>query len=108
MHELVYVLTVEAAVFDSLGVLLVAQRWNVLEWSAAESWPVFSSSLVLIFAYAQVLLILCCAIAVGKFGESTYGVIDACARSAGWLTTPMPRPRLLLPRPPGEGGVGFP
>ena len=21
---------------------------------------------------------------------------------------PMPRPRLLLPRPPGEGGVGFP
>lgn len=87
MHELVYVLTVEAAVFGSLGVLLAAQRWNVLQWSDTESLPVFSSSLVLMFAYAQVLLLLGCAIAVGKFGELTFGVMDACARSAGRLAT---------------------
>ena len=42
---------------------------------------------MLIFAYAQVLLLLCCAIAIGKFGELTYGEMDACARSAGRLTT---------------------
>lgn len=87
MHEFVYVLTVEAAVFGFVGVVLVAQRINVLQWSSSESLPVFSSSLVFIFAYVQLLLLLCCAIAVGKFGILTYGVMDACARSAGRLST---------------------
>ncbi len=66
---------------------LGSPSWNVLQWSDTESFPVFSSTLVLIFAYAQVLLLLCCAIAIGKFGELTYGEMDACARSAGRLTT---------------------
>lgn len=87
MHELVYVLTVEAVVFGFLGTQLVAQRWNTLEWSPAESIPVLSSSLVLMFAYAQVLLVLSCALAVGKFGMASYGVMDACARSAGRVAT---------------------
>lgn len=87
MHELVYVLTIEAAVFGMVGAILVAQRWNVLEWSSSESPPVFSSSLLFIFAYAELLLIVCCALAASNLGTSTLGVMDACARSAGRLCT---------------------
>jgi hypothetical protein len=87
MHELVYVLTVEAFVFGLLAVLLVAQRWDVWEWRADRAWPVFSSCVLLLLGYAQVLLVLCCAIAVGRFGVLAHGIMDACARSAGRLST---------------------
>jgi hypothetical protein len=87
MHELVYVLTVEAFVFGLVAVLLVAQRWDVWESRADRAWPVFSSCVVLILGYAQVLLVLCCFIAVGRFGVLAHGMMDACARSAGRLST---------------------
>lgn len=87
MHELVYVLTVEALVFGMLFVVLVAQRLDVFDWPAGHTWPVFSSSVLLVLAYAQLLLALCCFIAVGKFGAQTQGIMDACARTAGRLVT---------------------
>ena len=87
MHELVYVLTVESLVFGLLGVLLVAQRWNIFQWPEGRAWPVFSTCLVLILGYSQILLVLCCGIAVGKFGVLTHSLMDACARSAGRLVT---------------------
>jgi hypothetical protein len=35
-------------------------------------------------------------------------LLFASVSAWGPFWNPMPRPRLLLPRPPGEGGVGFP
>lgn len=87
MHESVYVLTVETFVFGLLGVLLVAQRLDVAQFPAGTAWPVFSSCIVLMLAYAQVLLALCCAIAIGQFGALAHGMMDACARSAGRLAS---------------------
>ena len=87
MHELVYVLTVESFVFGLLGVLLVAQRWDVFQWPEGRAWPVFSTCLVVIFGYSQILLALCCGIAIGRFGALTHSLMDACARSAGRLVT---------------------
>ena len=87
MHEPVYVLTVEAVVFGLLGVVLVAQRLDVAQFPAGTAWPVFSSCIVLMLAYAQVLLSLCCAIAIGQFGALAHGMMDACARSAGRLAS---------------------
>ena len=87
MHELVYVLTVESLVFGLLGVLLVAQRWNITQWPDDRAWPVFSTCLVLIFAYSLFQIVLCCVIAIGRFGALTHSLMDACARSAGRLVT---------------------
>jgi len=87
MHELVYVLTVEALVFGMLCVVLVAQRLDVFDWPAGRTWPVFSSCVLLVLAYAQLLLALCCFIAVGRFGAQTQGMMDACARTAGRLVS---------------------
>ena len=88
MHELVYVLTVESFVFGLLGVLLIAQRWNIMQWPEDRAWPVFSSCLVLIFSYSLFQIVLCCVIAVGRFGVLTHSLMDACARSSGRLVTP--------------------
>ena len=87
MHELVYVLTVESFVFGLLGVLLIAQRWNIMQWPDDRSWPVFSSCLVLIFSYSLFQIVLCCVIAVGRFGVLTQSLMDACVRSSGHLVT---------------------
>jgi hypothetical protein len=87
MHELVYVLTVESIVFGLLGVMLVAQRWEVFESPQATAWPVLSTCILLIFGYSQVLLALCCGIAIGKFGSLTHSLMHACARSAGRLVS---------------------
>ena len=87
MHELVYVLTVEALIFGLLGVVLVAQRFNVFQWPLGETWPVFASCVMFVLAYAQVLLMLCCSIAVAGLGALSLGVMDACARSAGRLAS---------------------
>ena len=42
--------------------------------------------------------------------HNTYATVAVSASVSAWgpFWPPMPRPRLLLPRPPGEGGVGFP
>jgi len=87
MYEIVYVLTVESTIFGLLGVMLVAQRWDVFSSTQEAAWPVLSSSLLLILAYSQLLLVLCCAIGVGQFGSLTYSLMDACARTAGRLVT---------------------
>ena len=85
MHELVYVLTVEAFCFGLLAVILIAQTFNVFDLGANKVWPVLSTSLFLILVYVLVLLVTCCAISVGKFGVLAHGMMDACARSAGRL-----------------------
>lgn len=87
MHELVYVLTVEALIFGMLCVVLVAQRFDVFDWPAGRAWPVFSSCVLLVLGYAEVLLALCCFIAVGRFGVLAQGVMDACARTAGRMVS---------------------
>lgn len=87
MYEIVYVLTVESTIFFMVAVILVAQHWDVFASSQDAAWPVLSSSLLLILAYSQVLLLLCCAIGVGQFGSLTYSLMDACARTAGRLVT---------------------
>jgi hypothetical protein len=87
MRELVYVLTVEALIFGMLCVMLVAQRINVFDWPAGRTWPVFSSCVLLVLAYVQLLLAMCCFFAVGRFGVLMHGVMDACARSAGRLAS---------------------
>ncbi len=78
-----YVLTVEALIFGMLCVVLVAQRVDVFNWPAGRTWPVFSSCVLLVLAYAQLLLALCCFFAVGRFGVLVHGMMDACARTAG-------------------------
>ena len=85
MHELVYVLTVEAFCFGLLGVVLVAQTLDIFALPANKVWPVLSASLFFILAYVLFLLVTCCAISVGKFGVLAHGMMDACARSAGRL-----------------------
>jgi hypothetical protein len=87
MYEIVYVLTVESTIFGLFGVMLVAQRWDVFSSTQDAAWPVLSSSVLLILAYSQLLLVLCCAIGVGQFGSLTYSLMDACARTAGRLVT---------------------
>ena len=87
MYEIVYVLTVESTIFGLLGVMLVAQRWDVFASSPDVAWPVLSTCLLLIFSYSQVLLVLCCAIGVSQFGSLTHSLMDACARTAGRLVT---------------------
>ena len=87
MYELVYVLTIESFVFGILGLLIVGQRWDITQWQDNATWPVFSTSMVLIFAYALFQVVLCCAIAIGRFGSLTHSLMDACARSAGRLVT---------------------
>lgn len=87
MYEIVYVLTVESTIFGLFAVMLVAQRWDVFSSTQDAAWPVFSSSVLLILAYSQLLLVLCCAIGVGQFGSLTYSLMDACARTAGRLVT---------------------
>ena len=88
MHELVYVLTVEAFFFGLLGVVLIAQTIDVFNLEANTYntvCPVLSASLFFILAYVLFLLVTCCAISVGKFGVLAHGMMDACARSAGRL-----------------------
>ncbi len=87
MHELLYVLTVESLVFGLLGVLLIAQRWNIMQWPEDRVWPVFSSCLVLMFAYSLFQIVLCCVIAVGWFCVLTHSLMDAYERSSGRLVT---------------------
>ena len=80
-------LTVESFVFGFLVVLLVAQTFDVAQFPAWTACPLFSCCIVLMLAYAQVLLALCCAIAIGQFGALAHGMMDACARSAGRLAS---------------------
>ncbi len=88
MHELVYVLTVEAFFFGLLGVVLIAQTIDVFNLEANTYntvCPVLSASLFFILAYVLFLLVTCCAISVGKFGVLAHGMMHACAQSAGRL-----------------------
>jgi len=39
------------------------------------------------FAYSLFQIVLCCVIAVGRFGVLTRSLMDACARSSGRLVT---------------------
>jgi len=78
MYEIVYVLTVESTIFGLLGVMLVAQRWDVFASSPDVAWPVLSTCLLLILSYSQVLLVLCCAIGISQFGSLTHSLMDAC------------------------------
>lgn len=87
MNELIYVLTVEALVFGLLCVVLVAQRLDIFDWPVGRTWPVFSSCLLFVLAYVQLLQTLCCFIAVGRFGVLARGIMDACARTAGRLAS---------------------
>jgi hypothetical protein len=75
MHELVYVLTVEAFCFGLLAVILIAQTFDVFDLGANKVWPVLSTSLFLILVYVLVLLLTCCAISVGKFGVLAHGMM---------------------------------
>ena len=85
MYEFVYVLTVEAFCFGLLGVVLVAQTLDIFALPANKVWPVLSTSILFVLVYVQILLFLCCAISVSKFGVLAHGMMDACARSAGRL-----------------------
>ena len=83
MNELVYVLAVEALVFDALCTMLLAQRLDVFHWPAERTWPVLASTLQGLLLYAQVLVLICCFVAAGRFASFAADVRDACARSAG-------------------------
>jgi len=83
MNELVYVLAVEALVFGALCTMLLAQRLDVFHWPAERTWPVLASTLQGLLLYAQVLVLICCFVAAGRFASFAADVRDACARSAG-------------------------
>lgn len=87
MNEMVYVLTVEALVFGALCTLLLAQRWDVFAWPADRTWPVFGSCLQLLLLYGALLQVVCCFLAGGHFAHIAPDIRDACARSAGRLST---------------------
>ena len=87
MNELVYVLAVEALVFGALCTLLLAQRVDVFHWPAERTWPVLSSTLQGLLLYAHALVLLCCFVAAGRFASFAADVRDACARSAGRITS---------------------
>jgi len=87
MNELVYVLAVEALVFGALCTLLLAQRVDVFHWPAERTWPVLSSTLQGLLLYAHALVLLCCFVAAGRFVSFAADVRDACARSAGRITS---------------------
>jgi hypothetical protein len=87
MNELVYVLSVEALVFAALCTLLLAQRWDVFAWPADRTWPVFGSCLQLLLLYSALLQVVCCFLAGGHFARLAPDIRDACARSAGRLST---------------------
>jgi hypothetical protein len=54
-----------------------------------------------------------CSVVSGSLADGLYAVAlwrgCRCTSASAWgpFWPPMPRPCLLLPRPPGEGGVGF-
>jgi hypothetical protein len=87
MNEMVYVLTVETLVFGALCTLLLAQRWDVFAWPADRTWPVFGSCLQLLLVYSAALQVVCCFLAGGHFVHIAPEIRDACARSAGRLST---------------------
>ena len=87
MHEIVYVLAVQALVFGAISTVLVAQRTNVFEWPADRTWPVTSTCFQVVLLYAHVLVLLCCFIAAGGFASFVPVIADSCARSAGRLST---------------------
>ena len=87
MNELVYVLAVEALVFGALCTMLLAQRLDVFHWPAERTWPVLASTLQGLLLYAQVLVLICCFVAAGRFASFAADVRDACARSAGRVTS---------------------
>lgn len=87
MNELVYVLSLEALIFGSLSIVLVAQRLDVFSWPADRTWPVLTSSLQVMLLNAQALLLVCCFVAAGRYSSFAPDVRDACARSSGRLAT---------------------
>ena len=95
MHELVYVLTVEAFCFRLLGVILIAQTFDVFDLGANKVWPVLSTSLFFILVYVLVLLLTCCAISVGKFG-----VLGPSPVLVYWLARGRMRHELLIKHAP--------
>lgn len=87
MQEVVYVLMVEALIFGFVSVVLVVQRLDVWDWSDSSVLPVFGTSILILLIYAQFLLSLCCFVAIGRFGTIAHNIMDACARSAGRVSS---------------------
>jgi hypothetical protein len=87
MNEWVYVLTVEALVFGLLGTVVTAQRMDVFSWPDGETWPVFGTSVLVLLAYALLLLVMCSAMTASRLGALAEDICHAFARSAGRLVT---------------------
>ena len=87
MTELTYALTVEALIFALGNTHLVAQRWNVFEWPAERTWPVFGTLLLVLLAYAQFLLIIACFIQIAGLSKLSSEVREGMARAVGRLVT---------------------
>jgi hypothetical protein len=87
MNEWVYVLTVEALVFGLLATVVTAQRMDVFAWPEGETWPVFGTSVLVLLAYALLLLLFCSVMTASRLGELAEDICHAFARSAGRLVT---------------------
>jgi hypothetical protein len=87
MSEQAYVFTVEALIFALGNTQLVAQRWNVFSWPFGRTWPVLGTTVLVVLAYAQLLLMLSCFVKICNLSSLSLEVSEALARSVGRLAT---------------------
>ena len=87
MSEQTYAFTVEAFIIGLCNVNLVAQRWDVFAWPMGRTWPVLSTTLLILLAYAQLLLFLACFIKVSNLTALSMEICEALARCVGRLST---------------------
>ena len=87
MSELTYVFTVEAFIIGLCNIQLVAQRWNVFTWSFGNSWPVLGTTILILLAYGEALLILACLIKASNLTSLSLEVCEGLGRSVGRLST---------------------
>jgi len=87
MSEQTYVFTVEALVIGLCNVQLVAQRWDVFTWPVGRTWPVLGTTVLMLLAYAQLLLSLVCFIKISNLTALSLEICEALARCVGRFGT---------------------
>lgn len=87
MSEQTYVFTVEALVIGLCNVQLVAQRWDVFTWPVGRTWPVLGTIILMLLAYAQLLLGLACFIKISNLTALSLEICEALARCVGRFGT---------------------
>ena len=87
MSEQTYVFTVEALIIGLCNVNLVAQRWDVFTWPLGRTWPVLGTTVLILLAYAQLLLSLACFIKISNLTALSLEICEALARCVGRFCT---------------------